>query len=99
MEINLGNAIPLFAHDVGISMMTRSNKNKNGKPKKEVFTELVFIDAMRKTALTRIILPMSVLETLPKTIEDHLKKRKKELKNKEMPKQKTEIKSTGSYLG
>lgn len=99
MEINLGNTVPLFAHDVAISMLTRSNKGKNGKAKKEVFTELVFIDGMRKSAITRIVLPMSVLEQLPKTIEENLKKIKKEMKDKEMPKQKTETKTTGSYLG
>lgn len=99
MEINLGNAIPIFAHDVAISTITRMNKSKNGKSKKEIFTELVFIDAARKVALARIILPQSVLETLPKNIEDNLKKIKKDLKDKEMPKQKTEIKSTGSYFG
>lgn len=95
----MGNAIPLFAHDVAVSTVTRLNKTKNGKAKKEIFTELVFVDAMRKTALARINLPMSVLEQLPKTIEDNLKKIKKEMKDKEMPKQKTEIKTTGSYLG
>jgi hypothetical protein len=99
MEINLGNTVPLFAHDVAISTLTRSNKGKNGKAKKEIFTELVFIDGMRKTAITRIVLPMSVLEQLPKTIEENLKKIKKEMKDKEMPKQKTETKTAGSYLG
>ncbi|MFA5071587.1 MAG: hypothetical protein WC511_04460 [Candidatus Pacearchaeota archaeon] len=99
MEINLGNTVPLFAHDVAISTLTRSNKGKNGKAKKEIFTELVFIDGMRKTAITRMVLPMSVLEQLPKTIEENLKKIKKEMKDKEMPKQKTEVKSSGSYLG
>jgi hypothetical protein len=100
MEINLGNTVPLFAHDVAMSTITKSKKTKSGKVKKESFTELVFIDAIRKSAIARIILPMAVLEELPKTINDTLKKVKKELKDKEMPKQsKTEIKTTGSYLG
>ncbi|MCK9569269.1 hypothetical protein M0R72_10060 [Candidatus Pacearchaeota archaeon] len=99
MEINLGNTVPLFAHDVALSTITKSTKTKNGKAKKEFFTELVFIDGMRKTAITRIVLPQSVLEQLPKTIEENLKKMKKDLKDKEMPKQKTEVKSSGSYLG
>jgi len=101
MEINLGNAIPLFAHDVAVSTITKSIKTKKGKAKKEIYMELVFIDAMRKTALARINLPMSVLEQLPKTIEDNLKKVKKELKDKSLPKQKeeTKIKTNGSYFG
>jgi len=100
MEINLGNTVPIFAHDVAMSTITKSKKTKSGKIKKESFIELVFIDAFRKSAIARIILPMGVLEELPKTINDNLKKVKKELKNKEPIKQeKTEIKTTGSYLG
>jgi len=99
MEINLGNTVPLFAHDVAMSTITKSKKTKSGKIKKESFTELVFIDAFRKSAIARIILPMGVLEELPKIINDTLKKVKKELKDKEPIKQeKTEIKTTG-YLG
>jgi len=100
MEINLGNVPPIFAHDVALSTITKAKKGANGKTKKESFTELIFIDAVRKAALVRIILPTSVLEDLPKTIEDSLKKVKKELKSKDVPKQeKKETKSSGSYLG
>ena len=101
MEINLGNAIPIFAHDVAMSTMTKSKKTKNGKAKKECYTELVFIDAMRKMALARIVLPMSVLETLPEMIEDNLRKIRADLKDREMPKEKekVEIKKENSYLG
>jgi hypothetical protein len=100
MEINLGNTIPIFAHDVAMSTITKAQKTKNGKAKKETHTELVFIDAVRKTAIARIVLPMSVLEELPKIIENNLKKIKKDMKDKEMPKekeQKPEAKS--GYLG
>lgn len=103
MEINLGNTVPIFAHDIAMSTITKSKKTKKGKVKKESHTELVFIDAVRKSAIARIILPMSVLEEMPKIIEENLKKIKKELKDKEMPKskeEKTEIKTTNSsYLG
>jgi hypothetical protein len=99
MEINLGNTVPLFAHDVALSTVTKSKKTKSGKLKKESFTELVFIDAVRKSAIARIILPMGVLEELPKTINDSLKKIRAELRDKEPLKQpKTEVKTTG-YLG
>lgn len=100
MEINLGNVPPIFAHDVAMNTITKAKKGENGKTKKECFTELVFIDAVRKAALVRVVLPMSVLEELPKIIEDNLKKVKKDLKNKDMPKQeKKETKASGSYLG
>ena len=103
MDINLGNAIPIFAHDVVMSTITKERKNEDGKIKKESFTELVFIDAMRKSAIARIILPMSVLEDMPKMIEDNIKKIKKDLKNKESLKhskeEKTEVKKENSYLG
>lgn len=101
MEINLGNTIPIFAHDVAMSTVTKSKKGKDGKNKKESHTELVFIDAVRKSAIARIILPMSVLEEMPKMIEDNLKKIKKDLKSKDLPKhkeEKTEVKTSG-YLG
>ena len=100
MEINLGNTIPLFAHDVAMSTVTKAKKTKNGKAKKESFTELVFIDAVRKSAIARIILPMSVLEGMPEMIEENLKKIKSDLKDKEMPKEKEKVEiKNGSYLG
>jgi hypothetical protein len=101
MDINLGHIPPMFAHDVAMSTITKAKKTKNGKAKKESFTELVFIDAVRKMALARIILPMSVLEEMPKMIEENLKKIKEDLKDKEMPreKEKTETKKENSYLG
>jgi len=103
MEINLGHVPPIFAHDVAMSTMTKAKKNKNGKAKKESFTELVFVDAFKKQAIARIALPMSVLEGMPKMIEDNLKKIKQDLKDKNMPKEKeekTEIKvKNNSYLG
>ncbi len=105
VEINLGNVPPIFAHDVAMSTVTKSKKTKKGNIKKEAFTELIFIDAVRKSALARIVLPISVLEELPKMIGENVKKIKEDLRNKEMPKssketEKTEIKTTsGSYVG
>jgi hypothetical protein len=106
VEINLGNAVPIFAHDVAMSTVTKTKKTKKGNIKKEAFTELVFVDAVRKTALARIVLPMSVLEELPRMIEENVKKIKEDLKDKEVPKslkeekEKTEVKTTsGSYVG
>jgi hypothetical protein len=101
MEINLGHLPPLFAHDVAMSTVTKAKKTKKGKVKKESFTELVFIDAVRKAAIARIMLPFDTLEALPKMIEENIKKIKKELKDKEMPKDsKTETsKTASSYLG
>ena len=106
VEINLGNAIPIFAHDVAISTVTKMKKTKRGNIKKEAYSELVFIDAVRKTALARIVLPMSVLEEMPQMISESIRKVKEDLRNKEIPKslkdekEKTEVKTTsGSYVG
>ncbi len=100
MEVNLGHIPPLFAHDVAMSTVTKAKKTKRGKVKREAFTELVFIDAIRKSAIARIMLPFDTLEALPKMISENVKKIKKDLKNKEMPKQKTETtKPASSYLG
>lgn len=100
MEINLGNVPPLFAHDVIMSTITRARKTKKGNTVKETYTELIFIDIVRKAALARIVLPTNVLEEIPKMIEENLKKIRKDLKNKEMPKeQKIETKTKGSYFG
>ena len=102
IEINLGNTVPLFAHDVAMSTITKEIKNKDGKMRKESYTELVFVDALRKSAITRIILPMSVLEEMPKLIEDNLKKIKKNLNSKpekHSKEEKTETKKRDSYLG
>jgi hypothetical protein len=104
VEINLGNAVPIFAHDVAMSTVTKVRKTKKGNVKKEAYTELVFIDAVRKTALARIVLPMSVLEEMPAMISESVRKVKEDLRNKDVPKsmkeEKTEVKTTsGSYVG
>ncbi|VVB82331.1 Uncharacterised protein [uncultured archaeon] len=103
MEINLANTIPLFAHDFAMSTITKEKKSKDGKMKKECFTELVFVDALRKSAIARIILPMTVLEEMPKLIEDNIKKIKKDLNSKTKSKpskpDKAEVKTASSYLG
>jgi hypothetical protein len=100
MEINLGNTVPLFAHDVAMSNITKSEKSKEGKVRKESFTELIFIDSVRKCAIARIVLPQSTLEQLPQMIEDNTKKLRKDMRNKEMPKEKDKPdKKNDSYLG
>ena len=101
MEINLGNTVPLFAHDVAFSNITKTVKNEDGKIKKESHTEMIFIDAVRQSAIARIVLPQTVLEQLPKIIEDNNKKVKKDLRDKDSPKQKDSKpeRKSGSYLG
>ena len=102
MDINLGNTVPIFAHDVAMSTITKAVKTKDGKMKKENFTELMFIDSVRKSAIARIILPQSTLEELPQMITEGLKKIKKETKSKDVPEEKiekTEIKTTSGYVG
>ena len=78
VEINLGNVPPIFAHDVAISTVTKTKKTKKGNIKKEAYTELVFIDAVRKSALARIVLPMSVLEDMPQMISESVKRIKED---------------------
>lgn len=101
MEINLRNTRPLFAHDVLLSTIYKTHKTKRGKIKKEAHTELIFIDIISKQAVARIALPFNVINILPKLFSDNIKKIKKELKSKEIPKkEKVEIKSSNaSYLG
>ena len=100
MEINLGDKPAIFAHEVAMSTVFRAEKTKKGKLKKESCTELIFIDGVKKQAVARIILPSGTLKALPKLIKDNLKKIKKEVKSKELPKSKVETKSTNaSYLG
>ncbi len=99
MDLNLSNTVPLFAHDVVISTVTKAVKGEDGKIRKEVFNELVFIDSLRQAAITRIVLPQSSFEGLPKMIEDTIKKNKKEMKNKEMPKESKSESKKNSYLG
>ncbi len=101
MDINLGSARPVFAHDVVISTIYKTNKTKKGTIKKEAHPELLFVDVIGKQAVARVALPFTVLEVLPQLLTDNIQKIKKELKSKEMPeKQKVEIESTNaSYLG
>lgn len=101
MEINLGDNPPVFAHEVAISTMFRTEKTKKGKVKKESCTELVFFDGIKKQAIARIVLPFGTLKALPKLIQDNIKKIRKEVRSKELPKKiKVETKSTNtSYVG
>lgn len=101
MELKLGPHPPLFAHEVAISTVFRTEKTKKGKAKKESCTELIFFDTVRKQSIARIVLPFGTLKALPKLIEENIKKIKKELKNKDLPiKSKVETKTTNaSYLG
>ena len=103
MEIKINNTKPLFAHDVGIINTFRTEKTKKNKIKKESFTEIVFIDGLRKEAVVRVVVPFGLLKALPKLFSENVKKIKKELKSKEIinpDNQKIEIKSTNaSYLG
>lgn len=101
MEINLGNKPPVFAHDVAISTIFRAEKTKKGKIKKESCTELIFFDGIKKQAIARIVLPFGTLKALPKLIEENVKKIRKEIRSKDLPKkQRVETKSTSaSYLG
>ena len=101
MDINLGSVRPIFAHDLIISTIYKTNKTKRGNIKKEAHTELLFVDIVSKQAVARIALPFTVIEVLPQLFTDNIKKIKQELRSKEMPKkQKVEIESTNaSYLG
>jgi len=100
MDLKIGFAPPMFAHEVALSTVFRAEKTKNGKLKKEACTELIFFDAVKKQSIARIVLPMSTLKALPKLIEDNIKKINLELKDKEPPKKtKVETKTTNaSYV-
>ncbi|MGD9276394.1 MAG: hypothetical protein PVJ67_04425 [Candidatus Pacearchaeota archaeon] len=101
MELKIGHAPPLFAHEVAVSTVYRGEKTKTGKLKKEACTELIFFDGLKKQSIARIVLPQSTLKNLPKMIEENIKNTKKELKNKELPK-KPKVETTtnnASYVG
>ena len=100
VDINIDEKL-IFAHEVMFSSFINVEKTKKGNFKKEAFVELIFIDVIRKKAVSRVTLPMSVLKNVPKMIDEGLNKIKSELKSKDIPKQpKIETKSTNSsYLG
>jgi len=100
MELKLGPHPPMFAHEVAISTVFRVEKTKKGKLKKESSTELIFFDGLRKQSVARIVLPLGTLKSLPKLIEDNVKKIQKELNNKDAPvKTKVETETTNaSYV-
>lgn len=97
----MGNKEPVFAHEVAISTIFRTEKTKKGRVRKESCTELVFFDGIKKQAVARIVLPFGTLKALPFLIQENVKKIKKELKSKELPKKlKVETGSTNtSYVG
>lgn len=86
MDIKFSNTSPMFAHDVVISTVFKTKKDEKGKIKKEAHSEMLFIDMTTRQVISRIVLPLSVLESLPGAITDSLKKVKQELKSKELPK-------------
>ena len=68
--------------------------------KSQIIYEYI-VDVVNRRVISRIALPTSVLEQLPKVITNSLKKVKKELESKEAPKKpKIETTSGGrNYLG
>ena len=100
VEIKIAGVRPMFAHEVLISTVFRSKKEEDGKIKKEVDTEMIFVDMATKQVVSRVVIPLSVLESLPEVITKKISEIKKELKNKEMPKKpKIEEISNKNYLG
>lgn len=100
MDIKVAGVRPMFAHEIVISTMFRSKKDEKGKVTKEADTEIIFVDMATKQVVSRVVVPMSVLESLPGTIENRIKEIKKELKSKELPKKpKIEESSSKNYLG
>jgi len=102
VNLDLKNAELKFAYDVGISATIRIEKTKRGAIKKEIFPELVFIDTVGKSIVSRIVLPFRTLKAMSELLNNKLKEFDKQLKSKDIPKQpKIETKSTAlnSYLG
>ena len=81
--IKIPNIPPVFAHDVAVSTLFRSQKDAKGKIKNEAHHELLFIDLVTKQVISRITLPHKVFESLPKTIENALKKAKTQANKKQ----------------
>lgn len=102
MELKIGHAPPMFAHEVAVSTVFRTEKTKKGKLKKEACTELIFFDGIKKQSIARIVLPLGTLKSLPRMIEDNLKNTRKELQNTEEPPKKAKVEtqsSNASYVG
>jgi len=61
-------------------------KSKSEKVEKEAHSELLFLDMATRQVISRVALPFSVLESLPRVIEENIRKTKKELENTDFPK-------------
>lgn len=101
VNFDLNNEKILFAHDVLVSSMIKAEQDlKSGEIIKEPYIELAFVDFITKRAVARVTLPSTVLEKIPKLIQDTISKINEELKDKKLPTQKIETKlANASYLG
>ena len=65
---------------------SKIKKSKSEKVEKEAHSELLFLDMATRQVISRVALPFSVLESLPRVIEENIRKTKKELEKNELPK-------------
>ncbi len=80
---------------------SNSKQKKIAKIEKEAHSELLFLDMATRQVISRVALPFSVLESLPRVIEENIKKTKKELEKNELPKEHTieTLSQNKNYLG
>ena len=94
IQIDIKRALPLFADNVIVANLIKSEEKKKSK-KKEGHITLIFVDTLTKQAVSRVAVSKQTAEALLKALDESLKKFDKDIPVKEKAKAKAETR----YLG
>lgn len=87
IAIDIKRAIPIFADNVIVANVIKSEQQTQGKKnkryEKEGYVTLIFVDNLSHSAIARVVVSRQTAEALQKTMDESLKKFDKELKSKE----------------
>jgi CHASE3 domain sensor protein len=99
VQIDIKRTVPLFADNVIVANLVRSDNEKaNSKKKKEGHLAIIFVDTLTKQAISRIIVSRQTAEGMLKTLGESLSKFDKDVSNREV-KVKSEPAARTRYLG
>lgn len=83
ITIDIKRAIPVFADNIIVANLIKTNQKAGKIKKKEGHVTLIFVDSLTHQAVSRVVVSRSTAEVLLKTLNESLKKYDKELKSKE----------------
>jgi len=86
IAIDIKRAIPLFADNVIVANVIKTEQETSGKKKskqkKEGYVTLIFVDNLSHAAVARVVVSRQTADALQKALDESMKKFDKEMKSK-----------------